>query len=216
MRVLKTLALIVGLLFVEQFIVGTLALYILLPVDAIGDFLLMLLQLGLIVGAMIYGYKSKRLTFKLKDFFQWKTLGIVLLGYLGIFAVNLLGTWILGLEGATDTVNQATIEDLFSKVPVLTMFLVTVVVAPLCEELIFRSLFADLITGKWAWLGLVLGSLAFAGIHLASSLGEWLVYGGMGAVLSLIYWKTKRLDYAILVHLLNNLIAFIVMLYHLG
>jgi membrane protease YdiL (CAAX protease family) len=42
---------------------------------------------------------------------------------------------------------------------------------------------------------------------MPTDLGSWILYGGMGLVLALVYQKTKKLEYSIAVHALNNFLG---------
>lgn len=92
-----------------------------------------------------------------------------------------------------------------------------VVLAPACEELLFRrALFGRLLAAGRPWLGMLLSSLAFALLHEVPGISGngpwailqlWLVYGAMGAAFAWLYWRTGTLWAPIVAHGLNNAVA---------
>jgi len=89
-------------------------------------------------------------------------------------------------------------------------FLVTVV-APIAEELFFRGyVFGALRNWKGMWVGAVLTGLLFGAIHLGSA-PEVLylpLLAVFGFVLCLLYVRTRSLYPCIVLHALNNCVAF--------
>lgn len=132
-------------------------------------------------------------------------------GYLGMLAFSFVGSLIMEQMGQTNTANQALLEEIMAQLPTLLMFISVVITAPLAEELACRSLIPDIFSGRLVWLGYLIGTLVFAYLHGPTDLGSWVIYGGMGLVLSLVRYKTGRLEYAILAHGLNNGIAFLLL-----
>lgn len=139
----------------------------------------------------------------------WKT---ALLGFLGMYAVGVVGSLLIDATGQTTTANQELVQKLVQELPWPLMFLAITVNAPLIEEVICRGLIPDIFKGRFILLGHLLGTLVFAALHGPTNLGSWLIYGGMGMILALIRYKTDRLEYAILAHAINNLVAFIQMM----
>jgi predicted metal-dependent membrane protease len=48
---------------------------------------------------------------------------------------------------------------------------------------------------------------------LFDSIGAWIIYSGMGVVLATIYRTTKKLEYGIMAHVINNALAVSMMLH---
>ncbi|WP_159547925.1 CPBP family intramembrane glutamic endopeptidase [Streptococcus halichoeri] len=137
-------------------------------------------------------------------------------GFVALTVIKMLGGLVLVLEKGSqaNTANQMALEQ--AGLPPLLLIALAVVVAPIVEETIFRGLlFGKLFGPKSIW-GLVFSSLAFGLLHMTTdltSLGSWIVYGGMGLVLGFIYYKTEKLHYSILLHFLNNGISVLFMLF---
>jgi len=88
-------------------------------------------------------------------------------------------------------------------------FLVTVV-APVAEEFFFRGYyFTALRSWRGPWLAAVLTGLTFGAIHLGSApVGYTVPLAVFGFALCLLYWRTGSLYPCIVLHALNNSLAF--------
>jgi membrane protease YdiL (CAAX protease family) len=104
-------------------------------------------------------------------------------------------------------------------VPVVAMLFVgSVVVAPLAEELLFRGfLMSALAKWRWGfWPAAVVVTALWAAIHLYSALGTMDVFIG-GIALSWLLWRTGSLWLPVICHALGNLWAMIfAMIFVLG
>lgn len=169
--------------------------------------LIAVLELAVIAGLLWFGKWQSLISFDWVWWSKpaWKTAGV---GYLGMLTFSILGHLILEQMGQTDTVNQALLEEIMAQLPTIVMFVSVVITAPLAEEMACRSLIPDAFSGRFIWLGHLIGTLVFAYFHGPTDLGSWVIYGGMGLVLALVRHKTGRLEYTILTHALNNGIAF--------
>jgi membrane protease YdiL (CAAX protease family) len=88
--------------------------------------------------------------------------------------------------------------------------LLTTVIAPICEETLFRGYIFGALS-KWrGWLpGAVITGILFGGVHLGSAPVEDLVpLGVLGFALCALYRRTGSLYPCIVVHSLNNSFAF--------
>ncbi|MGT2775979.1 CPBP family intramembrane glutamic endopeptidase [Streptococcus hyovaginalis] len=214
----KTLLLMVGLFFLTQipslFMGGVLGYNQVLEKSQFG-----LVQTAgltfifLAIGALVVEIAQKRDIFTpLFGRRRQSTWLTVILAYLIIVLGNLLSTWVLELEGQTDTVNQASLNDLMQMVPLPLFFVMVVLVAPVTEEIIFRGFAAKHLFPQKEWLGLIAGSVIFALVHTPTNFGSAIAYGLMSIALAYVYWSTKDIKYAIGFHAFNNLIAFISMI----
>lgn len=86
----------------------------------------------------------------------------------------------------------------------------TCVVAPICEELLFRGyMFTALRNWRGPWLAAVVTGLLFGGVHATSAPVAYLVpLAALGFGLCLLYWRTGSLYPCIAAHCVNNSLAF--------
>ncbi len=109
------------------------------------------------------------------------------------------------MEGVSNSTNQAAIEN--AHMNPFVLITVTVIMAPIVEELIFRGLLMGRVFNPDSIVGLILSSLLFGLVHTPNSIGVWIVYAGMGFALGTGYRKFQKLEYCIMAHMINNSIA---------
>lgn len=134
----------------------------------------------------------------------------VLLGFILLYIVKMVGAVILYLEqgGQASTGNQTALQNLGMHPMLFITF--AVIVAPIVEEIACRGLIQGL-AFKNSYLGVVISSLVFGALHVPTDIGSWVLYGGMGLVLGLIYHKFEKLEYTVAIHMLNNGIAMLML-----
>ena len=171
------------------------------------------ISLSLLVIAVFTVFVAKRvgLLSHLEDLKTWEAWKTVLIGYVAILVVEYLGRIVLVLEEGLDanTVNQSTLEQLGMS-PLLLVAL-TVIVAPIVEETVMRGLILGRVFNN-SYLGVILSSLLFGLLHMPTDIGSWIIYGGMGLVLAIVYHKTQKLEYTIAIHFINNALGVLLML----
>jgi uncharacterized protein len=89
-----------------------------------------------------------------------------------------------------------------------TFFLMAVVAAPLLEEVLFRGIILDGYLKNYKPLhGILISAFLFGLIHgnLIQGMGAF----ALGVLFGWIYWKTKSLVTCVVLHAINNLIAFV-------
>lgn len=88
-------------------------------------------------------------------------------------------------------------------------FVATVLLAPIVEELYFRGLMLPAVAKRFGWIFGVLGSsVFFAILHLQANV---IIYTFLlGVVLCFFYIRLKSIIPGIFLHMINNLIAFVV------
>lgn len=143
----------------------------------------------------------------------WQHLLFVLGGFLLIRIFNLLGILIMVLQNGGSLIpgNQQAIMD--ANLPPQMMVTFLLIVAPIVEEVVMRGLIMSGLFQLESLWGLGLSTLIFALIHVPTDMGSWVIYGGMGLVLALVYRISRRLELAIALHLLNNLVATLALLF---
>lgn len=171
------------------------------------------ISLSLLVVAVFTVFVAKRvgLLSHLEDLKTWEAWKTVLIGYVAILVVEYVGRIVLVLEEGLDanTVNQSTLEQLGMS-PLLLVAL-TVIVAPIVEETVMRGLILGRVFNN-SYLGVILSSLLFGLLHMPTDIGSWIIYGGMGLVLAIVYHKTQKLEYTIAIHFINNALGVLLML----
>lgn len=154
----------------------------------------------LIIFAVIYRKKIIE-DFKKPTMKNW--LVIILIG-LFTTGVNYLLTLLIEVDNS----NQNTVIDLVENYPIISS-LVTILVAPIIEEFVFRYSFSTFIKNKWIYIALT--SIIFGFVHTANL--DVIIYIFIGIMLSLTYLKfDKRISAPIVVHMINNLISVVMIL----
>lgn len=171
--------------------------------------LLVFLLLLKSAGALFLG-KRLGLLEGFKTLSSLKAWGMIGLTYLGIYIVTRIGTMVMMMEGVSNSTNQATIENIHMNPFVLITL--TVIMAPIVEELVFRGILMGRVFNPDSIVGLILSSLLFGLAHMPNSIGVWIVYAGMGFALGIAYRKFQKLEYCIMAHMINNSIAVSMML----
>lgn len=94
-----------------------------------------------------------------------------------------------------------------------TLILLAVVMAPIFEEIVFRGIIQKGLINKGTkpWKAIAISALVFGLVHG----NPWQFVGAvlLGAVLGLVYYKTKSLLLSILLHAFNNLVSSILIFY---
>ena len=166
--------------------------------------LLVVVSLLISVGALFLGNRLG-LFEGFKALSSLKAWGMIGLTYLGIYIVTRIGSMVMMMEGVSNSTNQATIENIHMNPFVLITL--TVIMAPIVEELVFRGILMGRVFNPDSIVGLILSSLLFGLAHMPNSIGVWIVYAGMGFVLGTVYRKCQKLEYCIMAHIINNSIA---------
>ena len=111
--------------------------------------------------------------------------------------------------------NQKDLNDLIKVMPVITSFL-TIVYAPITEELLFRGVFRKLFKNKYLFI--ILSGVLFGAAHVLDDFQSMqellyiLVYSSLGCFLAGIYYKTNNLFTNIYFHFIQNTISTIALL----
>ncbi len=145
------------------------------------------------------------------NFFVW-----LLLGYFAFFATTIVFGLIenLFVGGSATSQNQAGINDMVSG-GVLPLIFVSVFLAPLTEELLFRGILFRLIRPAGRIPAILASGLLFGFIHVSDYVfaGDFhellymISYVGMGLALSTIYELRRNLLSTIFIHMMQNALA---------
>jgi membrane protease YdiL (CAAX protease family) len=170
-----------------------------------------------VIASYLKGQRSLARDFGLA--FQPVDIGWGLLGGLGVFVITaVMGVVWQALTGDAAPDNSGFLPDSVSPLAAVGVFVAVAVVTPFAEELFFRGLLLRALEKRFntsvAVVGssLVFGSLHFAGVTSASSLGELALHGlfiaivisGYGLIFALVVVRTGRLAPSIIAHMVIN------------
>ena len=185
---------------VEMSLAGKVLLY------PIKDNLVMILTAPLIIYFMVWRMRKRGIDLKneLGLFLFHKS---VLLR--SIFALALL----LILEEVYMRVLQVEVPESFLRFmlsePMILGIITTLIVAPVLEEFIFRGfLFSQLKNTLGNWGAISLSSLAWTSLHFQYEVKILFILFLLGLVLGFLRWKYNSLFLVMVLHAINNLIAF--------
>lgn len=203
---LKYFFLALGLLFLEQLPTAFIA-----ADQPFWQVALIILALLVVVVFTVYVAKRVGLLNHLEELKTWQAWKTVLIGFVVLTVVKFIGGIILLLENGlgANTENQAALEQLGMS-PLLLVVL-TAIAAPIVEETVMRGLILGR-TFNNSYFGVIISSLLFGLLHMPTNIGSWVIYGGMGLVLAVVYHKTQKLEYTIAIHFINNALGVLFML----
>ena len=137
----------------------------------------------------------------------------IALGLLGMLLISVLGTVLLRwLHGEVTTANQASLMEEFRRGDMISLPIMLGVLAPIAEEIIFRGIIPlKIFKGYESW-GYIIGGLLFALFHGPTNIMSFVIYGGSSVILTLLAYRTRRLEVSIAVHMINNGLPAILML----
>lgn len=143
----------------------------------------------------------------------WRALGWLVVAYLSF--LMLTAAWLAIMQALGVSVDQN--DDLpgelgadDSTLALIVVGILVTVIAPMAEELFFRGYF---FTALRNWKGVPLAAIitgaVFGGIHVGSSPPVFLFpLAIFGVLLCLLYWRTGSLFPCIVLHCINNSVAF--------
>lgn len=134
----------------------------------------------------------------LKDMLKW------FLSY----ALLVLFYMLVNFLGPTQSDTTQSIQSLSLSLPVL--FLDLCILAPVTEEIFMRGMLQGTVF-KNTYIGLVATSVLFAYLHGPYTIPSFITYFGMGFAFGIRYKTSDNLWNSILLHALNNLVAFFFM-----
>ena len=131
----------------------------------------------------------------LKDILKW------LLSYALLFLFYIF----VNFFGPTQSDTTQVVKSLSLSLPVL--FLDLCILAPVTEEIFMRGMLQGTVF-KNTYIGLVATSVLFAYLHGPYTIPSFITYLGMGLAFGIRYKTSDNLWNSILLHALNNLVAF--------
>ena len=169
-----------------------------------------ILLLGLTLLIFVLGARKTDILSQNKPIFQKGDGKRIGLGFLSIICVSIIGSILLQvLNGDKTTSNQAYLTEMLQNGNIVVMVLTVVFLAPIAEEIIFRGIIP--LKGYESW-GYIIGGLLFALFHGPTNIMSFVIYGGASVILTLLAYRTRRLEVSIAVHMINNGLPAILML----
>lgn len=201
------------------------------PQKDLADSIFVLIFSSLIEGAFIiapvyFAYQTTRVTpsyaykrqfglgaLGLRGFNVRSALALVLVLFVAVIFVNgLYQTIIVLFHWRLQTNDQTILQE--SKLAPLSTYanlLVSMLVAPICEELFFRGfVFMGLLRAMPVWAATLLSAFLFAAAHVDP--GSFAVLFIIGIALAFVRWRTHSLWPSVLLHLLNNAVGSVLIL----
>ena len=139
------------------------------------------------------------------------TTGIQYLEYyfVNLFSPELIQSSINTLKNGSNYSSYSAISQV---IQYFLLMIVLVIVAPVTEEFIFRGIFMHRWAIKWgAFWSVILSSLLFGAIHLDAF---WFSRAVGSIFIALFYIQTKNLLVPIILHAINNALAFVDLLFN--
>ncbi|VTS18880.1 CPBP family intramembrane glutamic endopeptidase [Streptococcus gordonii] len=135
------------------------------------------------------------------------------LSILGMFLISILGTALLRwLNGEVTTANQASLIEEFKRGNGILLPIMLGVLAPIVEEIVFRGILPLKIFKGYEGWGYIVGGLLFALFHGPTNIVSFVIYAFFSVILTLLAYRTRRLEVSIAVHMINNGLPAIIML----
>ncbi len=128
-----------------------------------------------------------------------------------MFIGNVIGQFlnsIIGIFIGNDVTNS--IDELINNSPIWLVFLVTVIIAPIIEELMFRKFMIDRLSRYGDLLAVIISSVGFGLFH--GNFYQFFYAAMLGFILGYIYTKTRNVKYPILMHMIINFMGSVAVL----
>lgn len=159
-------------------------------------------------------YGSKRMGISVLDEMKndrfdksWLIKGVCM-GYGITIPLGLVVTLIsLLVSGMGGTMTETTLPSGNNFVSILLVVVLTVLIAPILEECLFRGVIFKGLSKYNAGFAVVFSSVLFGMAHM--NLDQGIPVFGLALVMAYVYYRSGSLNTAIFVHIINNLIAVI-------
>lgn len=113
------------------------------------------------------------------------------------------------IPGYEQPENQTLLIQLMQNTHPIGMFINIVILTPIIEEIICRGLIMKYTFSLMPVMGAFVSMVFFTLLHSPSNIGDFMIYFILAAGITLVYWKSRKLEYAILFHMLQNFLGFI-------
>ncbi|MCR1955743.1 CPBP family intramembrane metalloprotease [Clostridioides mangenotii] len=169
----------------------------------LGDSLILLsiLDILIIILAIVIAKKHNICEFKL-SFLTLKNCKIIIFLFLLSSLISHVYIYWLEYSGLIGSIN----EKFLLYGPFIYVIIRGVVLSPIVEELIFRGVIIGKIFKNKPYIGIIVSSITFGFAHIGKGLVIVPMHIIGGLILSIAYFKTKRLEVPIIIHALINLL----------
>lgn len=169
----------------------------------------------IINGLLIYFviYKNQAISLMWKNTVNNKFIVLIAVSIMGILIYILLN-YIFSLiqsqiDPSTSNNQQAIGFDKTSAFAIIKVFILSILIAPIIEEFVYRYLLQNVLYNKWYSIIFTTLMFAFAHIQATYDWSHFIIYLPLGIVNGLIYYYTRNIFIDIAVHFGTNLVAFI-------
>lgn len=170
--------------------------------------------------AVMIGHRSiKHINFKVNK----KEIKFILTIFIMMYLWNVASSMFINAVIQKESANQGAIEAMSSNL--FLTFLMTVVLAPFAEEMMYRVGLSGILSKRSIWFAILFSGFLFGFAHIQGYVVDptssrydpqqwwWLLnYGGMGIIFSYAYHRSGKFAVPYYLHMGNNLIAFLGML----
>lgn len=176
------------------------------------ELLITIVEIGMIVW-LVRKYKLKLSDLGFRRFSIFKAIGYVVVGlvfFTALIALVFAAVTVLVPQIDLNQAQDVGFEFGRNGVGLGISFVATVILAPIVEELYFRGLMLPALAKRYGWVFGVLGSSAFFAIlHMQANV---IIYTFLlGLVLCFFYIRLKSIIPGIFLHMINNLLAFVIL-----
>lgn len=139
-----------------------------------------------------------------------------LIGLVAMMISNIMISFVLSGQLAN---NEENVRNLLNTTPIIA-FLMTAILAPITEELVFRKAFLSVFKDKWAFV--LISGIIFGSLHVVLSLDSifqllyLLPYCSLGIAFSYMYYETKNIMVPIIIHMVHNSLLSIFSIIQIG
>lgn len=105
--------------------------------------------------------------------------------------------------------NQESLSKMVDQSNLIVAIITLGILIPIIEECICRGVFIKVLFQKSQRIGVIISILLFTFAHGPSSVTDFIIYGLPAVIYSVSYYKTKRLEIPIIIHIMNNLFVFL-------
>lgn len=168
---------------------------------------------GTIVWLLYYLAGKRFNAFAFREFPLFKSVIYIVLSFIGVYIFEIAWLFILQLLRVSPPKISESLIQMFglSVVSYIVIFLLTVVIAPIVEEMFFRSFLYQAFRKKYGvTLGIMISALLFGLFHF-SFLVVLPVYFLIGVLLGYVFEKFQSVYPSMMLHALNNLVFFLIL-----